>query len=213
MRSTSAEARKPAAAAVVVSQDDDLARRAAKAEAVQIGELSSARQALEGAPVAPGNRATLCALGDPVKRPTEPRDQIPPEVSEFQLASPLEFDIDGFARNIRSAQRGAAGGPSGVTAEHIRPILESECVTAAMGRMATDLHHPRRVEDESFGCSPEAWRWRQRHRHWRHLPQNRCPQHRPATQVRSRRCHVPFEVRVIHQSWWRVRCSSGSDPH
>ena len=42
--------------------DDDVARRAGRAEAcVQAGELSSARQCLEGAPVAPGTR-TRCLL-------------------------------------------------------------------------------------------------------------------------------------------------------
>ena len=122
--------------------DDDVARRAGRAEVcVQAGELSSARQCLEGAPVAPvpGNWNTLLALRDPSKRPAEPRDPIPADVLEFQPGSPLELDVDGFSRNIRCAKRGVAGGPSGMTADHLRPILESETDTAAMGRMATDL--------------------------------------------------------------------------
>ena len=69
----------------VVEHDDDVVRRAGRAEAcVQVGELSSARQCLEGAPVAPGNRNTLFALRDPSKRPAEPRDPIPADVLEFQ---------------------------------------------------------------------------------------------------------------------------------
>ena len=44
---------------------------------VQLGELSSARQALEGAEVASGDRNTLAALQDPVRRPAIPRDPLP----------------------------------------------------------------------------------------------------------------------------------------
>ena len=36
---------------------------------VQLGEFSSARQALEGAEIAPGDRNTLAAFQDPVLRP------------------------------------------------------------------------------------------------------------------------------------------------
>ena len=49
---------------------DNLEARAARAEALtQMGELSAARLALEGAAVAPGTRATLAALQDPERRP------------------------------------------------------------------------------------------------------------------------------------------------
>ena len=40
---------------------------------VQLGELSSARQALEGVAFAPGNRATLNELTNVVRRPAVPR--------------------------------------------------------------------------------------------------------------------------------------------
>ena len=95
-----------------------------------MGEFSSARQALEGAPVALGNRTALHVLRDPSKRPAEPCDPIPQDVSECQAASRLEVDIDGFAR---VAKRGAASGPSGKTAERVRPVLESESDTAGHG--------------------------------------------------------------------------------
>ena len=50
-------------------QEDDLERRAGRAlSLVQMGELSAGRQALERAPVAPGNRETLNQLRDPVRR-------------------------------------------------------------------------------------------------------------------------------------------------
>ena len=67
--------------------------RAARALAlVQLGELSSARQALEGA-------------------------ESPPE---FQLE---EEDL--FWKTFRSTKRGSAAGPSGMTNEHIRILLDN----------------------------------------------------------------------------------------
>ena len=55
---------------------DSVERRAQRAEQlVQWGELSAARSALEGAPVAPGNDATLSALQDLRKRPPVPRER------------------------------------------------------------------------------------------------------------------------------------------
>ena len=39
---------------------------------------------------------------------------------------PFELDHDVFCVNLRSARRGAASGPSGMTCEHLQPFLESE---------------------------------------------------------------------------------------
>ena len=59
------------------SNNDDEAQRAARAlSRVQLGELSAARQALEGAAVAPGTLATLAALTNPEKRPPVPKQPI-----------------------------------------------------------------------------------------------------------------------------------------
>ena len=82
------------------------------------GELSAGRQALEGAEVAPGTRETVDALRD--RRPTEPRDPLPGRVANHVLDSPVSLDSDLFARTVRSSRRGAAAGPSGMTAEHLR---------------------------------------------------------------------------------------------
>ena len=49
-------------------------RSARAPQLVQMGELSSGRQALEGAELAPGTLATLAALSDPERRPLKPRD-------------------------------------------------------------------------------------------------------------------------------------------
>ena len=92
---------------------------------VQMGELSAGRQALEGTSLAPGNRPTLDALQDPQRRPPDPRDPIPRLVLDFVLEVPFDFDETKFASNVRSARRGAAAGPSGMTVEHIRLVLDN----------------------------------------------------------------------------------------
>ena len=87
---------------------------------VQMGELSSGRQALEGAELAVGNAHTLTELR---KRPARPIDPIPdahPHVPVFNLDEKI------FSRNVRSARKGAAGGPSGMTSDHSCPLLDSK---------------------------------------------------------------------------------------
>ena len=95
-------------------------RRATRAfNFVQMGELSSGRQALEGEELAPGNEETLKELR---KRVAIPRDAVPPVPRDAPV-----FNLDEriFGRNVRSAKRGAAGGPSAMTTDHLRPLLES----------------------------------------------------------------------------------------
>ena len=119
---------------------DNVESRAARAEAlVQMGELSAARQALEGVAVAPGDEVTRAALQDPSKRPPVLRDPIPAEVMNAMPATPLVVDPESITRNLRSARRGAAAGPSGMIADHLRVVLESEHDTALFCRAAQDL--------------------------------------------------------------------------
>ena len=89
------------------------------------GEISSARAALEGDPVAPGNQATLNSLRDESRRPRVLREPLPDHLTNHQPALELELDRDRFLKNLRCARRGAAAGPSGMTCEHLRPILDS----------------------------------------------------------------------------------------
>ena len=94
---------------------DDLERRAIFAlNFVQVGELSSAR-ALEGAEIAP----------DTSKRPDRLLNSIPQEVMEHVPAMPFTLDQHIFLKNVRSAKRGIGGEPSGMTVEHLRPLLDS----------------------------------------------------------------------------------------
>ena len=118
---------------------DDIQRRADRAEAlVQLGELSAARHALEGASLAPGNEATHSALTDERKRPSQPREPLPDDLFERRGAM-FVLDHEIFAKNLRVARRGAAGGPSGMTSDHLRPLLESEEETMRFWRFAQDL--------------------------------------------------------------------------
>ena len=75
---------------------DSVERRAERAQAlVALGEISSGRESL------------------------------PDHLMDRQLAMEHELDRDWFLKTLRCARRDAAGGPSGVTAEHLRPILDS----------------------------------------------------------------------------------------
>ena len=82
--------------------------------------------ALEGAEVAPGNLATLRELTNPEKRPPRPRRDLSQEVVHNEPAAPFELDQVEFLVCLRTARRGAAEEPSGMTADHIFPLLESE---------------------------------------------------------------------------------------
>ena len=81
--------------------EDDLTRRVSRAEAlVHMGEVSSARQALEGASLAPGSEATLNALRDPAKRPPEPRTPLPRDLSNPVALTPFKLDQWMLLRNM-----------------------------------------------------------------------------------------------------------------
>ena len=104
---------------------DNIEQRAIRAETfVQVGELSHARQVLEGADLAPGNQTTLDALRDEIRRPANPREPMPAELTNFVLPRAFKLDESKFNRNLRSSRRGAAAGPSGMTMEHLRPLLD-----------------------------------------------------------------------------------------
>ena len=106
---------------------DDLAKRAERAVTlVKMGEVSRARQALEGAQLAPGTLDTLRALTDPRKRPPVPREVLSRRIQQFQPREQFVLDAEKFLMVLRTAKRGAAGGPSSMTADHLFPVLESE---------------------------------------------------------------------------------------
>ena len=105
-------------------QVDDVEQRAIRAETlIHLGELSHARQVLEGAELAPGNQATLDAQ-DEERRPPLPTRCLPPDLVHHMPIRPFQLDEHIFSRNLRSSRRGAAAGPSGMTMEHLRPLLD-----------------------------------------------------------------------------------------
>ena len=119
---------------------DEIERRVTRAERlVEFGELSSARQALEGAAVAPGNQATLDMLQDVRRRPQQPREQLTPEMLTFQPDMEFQLDEKRFGKNLRSSKRGVAGGPSGMTTEHLRPLLDDVRATHMFFRLGENL--------------------------------------------------------------------------
>ena len=69
---------------------DDVEQRATWAETlIQLGELSSAREALEGCEIAPGTTTMLDALKDERRRPALPRAPLPPDVMDVEPEVPF----------------------------------------------------------------------------------------------------------------------------
>ena len=120
-----------------------------------IGEVSAARQALESTGLAPGNRSTLNELRNRERRPPTAREPLPPE-------RPFDLDEEVFCRNLRSARRRAAPGPSGMTCENLQRILESDRDTGLLCRSLPEVVCPDRPSSSANGTphnSEETTRW------------------------------------------------------
>ena len=118
---------------------EDEARAARALLLVHMGELSAARQALEGAPMAPGTHATLRALTDPERRPAFPREPLSAEVAHMQPAVPFQLDTDLFLVNLRKSRKGAAPGPSGMHSDHLFPLLERPRDSELLAQVASQM--------------------------------------------------------------------------
>ena len=88
-----------------------------------MGEVSSGRQALKGEALAPGTDATLNMSEDLERRPPTPI---------------IEMDPDKFAKNLRSARKGAAPEPSGKTSD-LRLLLSHQNDVLMLHRMGEQL--------------------------------------------------------------------------
>ena len=53
-----------------------------------------------------------------------PRDSLPRHLPHHEGRVFFNLDEAKFAQNLRSAKRGAAGGSSGMTVEHLQPLLD-----------------------------------------------------------------------------------------
>ena len=126
---------------------DSEAKRGERASMLaQLGELSSARQALEGAELAAGNLETLEALR---RRPAQFRDPLPDSIVHHAPISGFELDEARFGRNVRTARRGAAAGPSGMTSEHLKPLLASPLTLHWFFRLGEQLGQSAESGDRS----------------------------------------------------------------
>ena len=92
---------------------------------VQMGELSAGRAALEAAELAPGTNATLQQLQDLVRQPHRAREPIPDHLLTEMPVAQFDMEEHKFLQNLRSARKGVARSPSGMTCEHLRPLLEN----------------------------------------------------------------------------------------
>ena len=100
-------------------------RRVSKALGlVQMGELSAGRAASEAAELARGD-ATLQQLQDPVRRLPRAREPIPEHFLTEMPVAQFDMEEHKFLENLRSARKGVAPGPSGMTCEHLRPLFEN----------------------------------------------------------------------------------------
>ena len=122
------------------SPDPTLERQATRArQLVHLGELSAARQALTAGPLAPGTADTLQELQDPTRRPPEPYAPLHPSLSEFQPDQPVDLPDDLILMNLRRARKGAAPGPSGLTADTLRILIDDDTATTNLIRVARHL--------------------------------------------------------------------------
>ena len=68
-----------------------------------------------------------------------PRLALPLTVLRCEPRTPFELDEQKFSRNLRSARRGVAAGPSGMTTEHLRPLLDDNRALHSFYRMCDML--------------------------------------------------------------------------
>ena len=62
------------------------------------------------------------------RRPSSIRDPIPEEIVNFQPRRPFDLDKRTFIKKIRGARRGVSGGPSGMTADYLKVLLDDSSI-------------------------------------------------------------------------------------
>ena len=63
---------------------------------------------------------------NPQKRPPQPREPLSQRIAQAEPSEQFQLDTDEFLVCLRKSRRGAAAGPSGMTSDHLFPLLESE---------------------------------------------------------------------------------------
>lgn len=103
---------------------------------VRLEELSKARQVLSRATLAPGTQETLTQLQ--ARQPTL-TEAIPEEVLTFQPEVAVDIEFRDFVAALKSAPRGASGGPGGTTNEHLKIALDDEDTAGLLHKCAVRL--------------------------------------------------------------------------
>ena len=67
------------------------------------------------------------------------RDLLPQVIRECQPSASFALDAQRFASNLRSARRGGAAGVSGMTTDHLRPVLDNIRDTHLLFQMGEQL--------------------------------------------------------------------------
>ena len=83
--------------------------------------------------------SNMRALRDPERRPPTRQVPLPPDFRSSHPRDPLALNSQRFLRNLRSGRRGAAAGPSGCTAEHLRVLADDEASADLLLRAAKRL--------------------------------------------------------------------------
>ena len=95
---------------------------------------------MEGADLAPSSIRTRQGRNSPIRSAAHPiQEPLPAELLTFQPASAFELSERKFSKNLQSFSRCAALGPSGMFAEHFRPVLEALRVLHSFFRAAEFL--------------------------------------------------------------------------
>ena len=133
---------------------------------------------------------TLNLLEDAERRPPVPLIVVPQGLMEHMPAA--EFGLDKFAHNLRSSRKGAAPGPSGMTCEHLRPLLSKPEDIHLLFRMGEQLARVQ-VPNVLINAIQNGWGPRDCGR--RHHEKAGGPHYCTTDQSHSRTVHCTFPVR------------------
>jgi len=104
---------------------------------VKLGEVSAARQVLTSPDLAPGTAETLEQLTNVERRPLTPVQPIPDAILNFVPNTQLDLDLDKFFVALRSARKRSAAGLSGMSASHLKVLLDDEASLHRLGIAAS----------------------------------------------------------------------------
>ena len=204
-------------------EHDSVSARANAAQtAVSLGEVSRARQRLVGASLAPCDENTREKLQE--RRAVDVQSPLSPEVLNFQPSERLSLDRKTFFSCLKSAPRGSAAGPGGMTYEQLRVLLDDPAGAkdlASAADMFTRGHLPEEIWIALMRaqmialCKPEGGVRGNSCR--TQLPATGREITRPAVRPRDGGSVQPIPVRFIHESrnrlhWTRHSIHDGARP-